>query len=253
MSWHSAGSVPDSMVWLKERFRELRVLARQGLGIEPRIRRGMWPPLEYHGNSDGGWNIVAGSLSRDSVVVDVGLGEDASFSESIIRKYGCLVHGFDPTPRAIQYVQSLGNEHLRLFELGLGAAAGAAPFFLPNNSAHVSGSVSRERHLGRQCITVQLVTIGQIFELLGCERIHLLKLDIEGTEYDVIQAPEFHEHASAIDQLCVEFHHRWEGRGKASTETAVNVLRSLGFECAWSCRTTNEEFLFVRRSCKALR
>jgi len=231
----------------------LRVLAKQALGIEPRVRESIRPRLEYHGNSAGGWNIVADSLSRDSVVVDVGLGEDASFSESIIRKYGCFVHGFDPTPRAIQYVKRLGNDHLRLFELGLGTAAGPAEFFLPNNSAHVSGSVARERHLGRQCIKVQLITIGQMFEILACERIDLLKLDIEGTEYDVIQAAEFQEHASAIDQLCVEFHHRWEGRGKASTETAVNVLRSLGFECAWSSRTTNEEFLFVRMFGQAFR
>ena len=63
----------------------------------------------------------------------------------------------------------------------------------------------------------------------------------------MINSPEFQQYAAAIDQLCVEFHHRFPGRGKRSTEQAVRVLRGAGFECAWHCPTTNEEFLFVRR------
>jgi FkbM family methyltransferase len=220
-------------------------LGRQVLGREPRIPVSVRVPLEFHGNTAGGWMIRRDSLAADSVVVDVGIGEDASFSQSIIRKYGCLVYGFDPTPRAIGYVRRLNDERLRLFESGLGPQAGPARFFLPINSAHVSGSVTKEAHLGTTAIDVEMVTLGQVFELLRCDRIDLLKLDIEGTEYDVIASDDFRGHAPAIGQLCVEFHHRWEGRGKGSTERAVDRLRSLGFVCAWNSRSTNEEFLFV--------
>ena len=171
-------------------------------------------PLEFHGNSAGGWMIRRDSLDARSVVVDVGIGEDASFSESIIRKYGCVVSGFDPTPRAIEYVRRLNNDGLRLFELGLGVRAGSAQFFLPNNEAHVSGSLRREAHLGLQQVEVQIATLSQVFEILGCDGIDLLKLDIEGTEFEVIESEEFRRHASAIGQLCVEFHHRWQGRGR---------------------------------------
>ncbi len=225
--------------------RRARVRCKRVLGIEPLIRETVWPRLEFHGDEDCGWYIVAGSLDVNSVVVDVGLGTNVSFSESIIAQYGCLVNGFDPTPRSIQFVKDLANERFKLFEYGLAAAAGRAQFFLPNNDSHVSGSVTHEQHLSSDGIEVELVTIGGIFAFLECDRINLLKLDIEGTEYDVIGSAEFRERARAIDQLCVEFHHRWGGRGTQSTERAVRTLHELGFECAWYSRSTNEEFLFV--------
>ncbi len=203
-------------------------------------------PLEFHGTDSSGWKIVASSLQSRSVVVDIGLGEDVSFSESIIRQYGCVVNGFDPTPRAIEYVKRLRNDHLCLFEYGLGVTGGRSQFYLPTNEFHVSGALHPERHLGGDTIEIELVTIGQMFQLLQCERIDLLKLDVEGAEYDLIQSSEFRAHAGAIDQLCLEFHHRWRSYGRKCTEDAVSVLQKLGFVCAWRSRSTNEEFLFVR-------
>jgi FkbM family methyltransferase len=232
--------------FVRQRFRQSRVLVKRLLGLEPRIKVGTQRPLEFHGNSEGGWKIIQNSLNKDSVVVDVGLGEDASFSESIIEKYGCVVNGFDPTPRAIRYIKNLRNDRLKLFEVGIGSSAGPTHFLLPKNASYVSGSVTPEEHLSQECIEVELVTIGQIFTMLGCGRIDVLKLDVEGTEYEVIDSQEFAQYASRIGQLCVEFHHRWRARGNGSTERAVRTLNGLGFSCAWYSRTTNEEFLFVR-------
>ncbi len=229
-----------------QRFRESRVVLKRALGVEPRICVTARAPLEFHGKGSGGWKIVARSLQSGSVVVDIGLGEDASFSESIIRQYGCVVNGFDPTPRAIEYVKRLRNDHLRLFEYGIGITGGRAQFYLPTNELHVSGALHPERHLGGGSIEIDLVTIGQMFELLQCERIDLLKLDVEGAEYDLIKSSEFRACAGEIDQLCIEFHHRWRSHGRKSTEDAVSALHNLGFECAWRSRSTNEEFLFVR-------
>jgi FkbM family methyltransferase len=239
------------MRFLAESYRVLRVLVRRALGIEPRVKVSVRLPLELHGNAAGGWKIQRDSLDARSVVVDVGIGEDASFSESIIRKYGCVVNAFDPTPRAIEYVQRLNNDRLKLFALGLGVRAGSAQFFLPNNEAHVSGSLTKEAHLGKQQVEVQIATLSQIFGMLRCYGIDLLKLDIEGTEYETIESEEFRRYASAIRQLCVEFHHRWQGRGRHSTERALHILQGLGFRCAWYSRSTNEEFLFVNFNCAA--
>lgn len=230
----------------KDRLRALRVAGKQLLGIEPRVRVGADRALEFHGSAAGGWCIVRDSLGAGAVVVDVGLGEDVAFAESIIRTYGCAVEGFDPTPRAIRYVRDRAVPGLRLHEFGLGATSGRAEFYLPNNAEHVSGSVTPERHLGRDRIEVELRSVGDVFDTLGADRIDLLKLDIEGTEYDVIAGEDFARRAPSIGQLCVEFHHRWDGRGKRSTDDAVARLGALGFVCVWSSPTTNEEFTFVR-------
>jgi FkbM family methyltransferase len=232
---------------VRQALRVLRVLAKQAMGVEPLVRTVGRRSLEFHGNAAGGWCILAGSLGPEAVVVDIGLGEDASFSESIISKYGCIVNAFDPTPRAIEYVNGLRNDHLRFYEYGIGATAGTAEFYLPKETAHVSGAIAREEHLGPHCVEVQLRTIGQIFGIIGASRLDLLKLDVEGAEYDVIASEEFHQYALAIDQICVEFHHRWKSRGRDCTVAAVKTLGALGFECAWRSRSTNEEFLFVKR------
>jgi hypothetical protein len=63
--------------------------------------------------------------------------------------------------------------------------------------------------------------------LLGHYRIDLLKLDIEGAEYDVIRDML----VSSIDvrQLLVEFHHRFRGIGKGATAAALADLHRAGF------------------------
>src|SRR5688572_11902231 len=111
------------MSQLRQKLRELRVLIKRQLGVEPRVVETVSIPLEFHGTADG-WKIQEGSLGPRSIVVDVGVGEDASFSESLIDRYGVTVNAFDPTPRAIAYARSLGNGQLRLFELGLGVTPG---------------------------------------------------------------------------------------------------------------------------------
>lgn len=226
--------------------RRARVIGKQLAGLEPVVRLDRAIPLEFHGGADAGWCIAAGSLSANSLVVDVGLGEDVSFSRSIIKRYGCRVHGFDPTPRAIAFVKAQAEERLVLHPLALATAQGTARLYLPADPAHVSGAMAQEAHLSAKFVEVETCTLGQILALIDASHIDLLKLDVEGTEYDVIDSEEFRAIAPRIGQLCVEFHHRWKRRGVRATSSAVVRLRELGFACCWRSPSTNEEFLFVR-------
>jgi FkbM family methyltransferase len=223
----------------------MRIRIRQLLLVEPVVRVEAETSLEFHGSSACGWPIPRNSLSASSVVVDVGLGEDISFSHSLIESYGCTVHGFDPTPRAIEHARARRRENFHLHECGVGARRGRATFYLPNNEAHVSGSLVRAHHLGHSEIQVDLVTLHDVFEMMGVRQIDLLKLDIEGAEYELIASPDFQAHAADIGMLCIEFHHRWSARGRQLTLEAVRALNGLGFQCAWCARSTNEEFLFL--------
>lgn len=226
--------------------RRWRIRWRQWTGTEPVIRVTAIRDLEFHGNDYCGWAIPRGSLSASSVVVDIGVGEDISFSTSLIRKFGLVVHGFDPTPRAIAYVASLAPPNFRLHEYAVGAQRGSATFYLPNNQDHVSGSLIPEGHVGTTALAVELLTVGDLFARLGCEKIDLLKMDIEGAEYGVLASEEFAAFSDRISMLCIEFHHRWPSLGKQATLDAVETLTRLGFSCAWQATTSNEEFLFVR-------
>jgi FkbM family methyltransferase len=201
--------------------------------------------LEFHGSAYGGWPIVANSLDRDSVVVDIGLGEDISFSESLLQKYGCRVYGFDPTPKSVQYVRGRQSPNFSLFEVGVAAERGEATFYLPNNAQHVSGSLFCSPHVGQKAMTVSLVAIDDIHTMIGTERLDLIKLDIEGAEFDLLDAPGFGRAAKHTNQICIEFHHRWPEFGKDRTVHAVKRLEEIGFYVAW-VSPSNEEVLFVR-------
>jgi FkbM family methyltransferase len=234
------------MTMLLDIYRRSRVLVKQAMLIEPRVPVEVRPELEFHGNDYCGWKIPRGVLGRDSVVVDVGLGEDVAFSTSLIERYGLTVHGFDPTPRAIKYVRGLKCQQLVVHEFGVAGASGRATFYLPNNPANVSGSLVKETHLGATAITVDLLSLAHVLERIAAARIDLLKLDIEGAEYELLASPDFAQCADRVELLCIEFHHRWPSYGPKATLDAVATLQRLGFRCAWRSGTTNEDFLFVK-------
>lgn len=227
-------------------WRTQRTARRMRRGIEPTVPLHAGAKLEYHGHRDAGWCILAGSLDAESVVIDVGLGEDLTFSWSLMQRYGCSVHGFDPTPRSLAYVAAHSKEGFFVHPFGIAARAGPAEFFLPANETHVSGAIVPHAHLQTSAITVQMLTLPLALERIGASRVDLLKIDIEGAEFDLLTSPGFREVSPLIGQLCVEFHHRWPAYGKDSTLRAVTTLAELGFVCAWRAPATNEEFLFVR-------
>jgi FkbM family methyltransferase len=227
-------------------YRKGRVLCKRALGVEPTIRTTFATINEYHGNqSYGGWSIPVGVLCDDSTVVDVGLGEDISFSESLIARYGCHVHGFDPTPKSIDYVQKRNPANFHLHPMGVAGSNRTATFFLPNNPSHVSGSITKSDHVGDNRIEVHLIHLEEVLGITGKERIDLLKIDIEGAEYELLSSPSFKYSASKIHVICVEFHHRWNEFGPKATLQSVATLRQLGFECVWQATESNEEFTFI--------
>jgi FkbM family methyltransferase len=230
---------------LRTLYRELRVLAKQCVRLEPLVLRDLSPALEFHGNDYCGWSIPQDCLHANSVVVDVGLGEDVSFSRALSEIYKCRVHGFDPTPRATAYVKSLAWDSLVTHEFGVSASSGHATFYLPNDESHVSGSLIPAEHVGRRQMEVQLLGMRDVLRTIGADHIDLLKVDIEGAEYDLLASAEFRECAARIGLLCIEFHHRWSNYGPAATLTAVKKLRELGFRCVWRSWSTNEEFTFL--------
>lgn len=232
---------------LMNTYRKARVVAKQIAGIEPVVQRGATIPLEFHGAPGCGWAIPKNVLGGESIVVDVGLGEELSFPASLIDRYGCTVHGFDPTPRAIAFAKQACLPNFRLHEYGVAGTAGEADFHLPSNAKNVSGSLARADHLMGEVVRVRLVDLPAALELSGVSRVDLLKMDVEGAEYDILRSETFKAASSRIGIFCVEFHHRWREFGKLSTVDAVRTLSELGFSCVWRSAASNEEFTFANR------
>lgn len=95
------------------------------------------------------------------------------------------------------------------------------------------------------CVTVDAFTLETMTKKLNHQQIDLLKMDIEGAEYDVIE--NMISSALRPKLLLIEFHHRFKGIGKAKTINAVAALRKVGY-LVLSVSVTGREISFVYKS-----
>jgi FkbM family methyltransferase len=196
-----------------------------------------------HGSEYGGWWICPRGISADSVVYSFGIGTDVSFDLSLIETYGLTVDAFDPTPASIAWLKTRPLPgQFKWQELGIAAYDGRATFFPPANPEHVSHSVVPPVGSDRQGIEVDVRRLSGIMGSLGHDRVDILKLDIEGAEYEVLD--DILASGVRPGQLLVEFHHRVPGIGVERTRRAVARLEAAGYRI-FAVSDTGEEYGFI--------
>jgi hypothetical protein len=131
------------------------------------------------------------------------VGEDASFDLELIG-HGCLVISIDPTPRAISYGNQLAGEQdgFRLLPIGLWSAPARLRFYAPRDPSHVSHSVVNLQGTS-DYFEADRTTVRLLADQLGHDHLDLLKLDIEGAEFEVL-ASELPD-GPLPETICVEF------------------------------------------------
>ena len=164
------------------------------------------------GTQYGGWAIPRDSgLTRESVCYLAGAGEDISFDCELAARFHCQVRVLDPTPRAVQHFEQLQQavragtpfpinnsktefyqlpvadlDRLSFLPVGLAGQDGELKFYMPKDPAHVSCSTVNLQKTS-QFFTAPCHRLTTLMAQLGDTRLDLLKMDIEGAEYSVIQ------------------------------------------------------------------
>ena len=195
------------------------------------------------GSEYGGWTFNPAALDARSVVYSAGIGEDISFDLGLIAHLGVTVHAFDPTPKSIEWLRSQPlPAGFVVHDYGIAARDGHMTFFQPENPAHVSLSVV-ERASPTAALSLPVRELAGIMRELGHARIDLLKMDIEGSEYGVIE--DLVARALPVRQLLVEFHHRFPGVGNHKTQACIDLLESHGYRL-FAISPSAEEYSFLR-------
>lgn len=216
---------------------------KAALGKEPIVLLDVRRNRLRLGSEYGGWEIIANGLDAQSVVYSFGVGEDASFDIALIERFGLSVHAFDPTPKSIDWVKRQGfPSQFVLHEYGVGASDGEVNFYPPEDASHVSYTMLERASTKSAVTTVPVKRLKTIMAELGHTRIDLLKMDIEGAEYEVIA--DLRDSDIRPAQLLVEFHHRFPGVGARRTLKAVKDLRAIGYR-VFFIASSNDEFGFV--------
>lgn len=213
--------------------------------------------MEKLGTDYGGWWIPKNiSLNEDSIVYSGGAGEDISFDLKLQDKYNCWIIIIDPTKRAIKhyeevkkfyndnnfkftgniqkdYIQNIKNLNINFnkiifLDMGLYNKKDLLKFYKQDNPNYVSQSLENNM-FGNNYDVVKVDTIKNIMNQLNHNNIDLLKLDIEGSECDVLD--KMLDDNILPKYLCIEFDLLLKNKDFNKKTEKIGVrLKSFGYK-----------------------
>mgnify|MGYP001814663903 CR=1 FL=1 len=193
------------------------------------------------------WTFIEELLDGDSIVYSLGVGDNIEFDLDLIDRFGVSVFAFDPTPYAKDWVaaQTLPEE----FVFKPWAASGQDGTLRLYRRVNKRGKRARVMWTAEggagdtdDFIDAPAYTIDSIMQKLQHERVDILKMDVEGAEYEILDGLAGARHPPL--QLLVEFHHRFPGIGKARTAECIRRLKGLGYRI-FDVSETGREVGFV--------
>lgn len=188
------------------------------------------------GATYGGWSVPVGFINEKSICYCAGAGEDISFDTGLVQRYGCNVWVLDPTPRAIKHFEtlkativagklfSINNSPNEFYDLsaeklpllhylpvGLWSKHDFLKFYAPQDERNVSHSIVNLQKT-HNYFEAEVKRLKDVMQELGHTHLDLLKIDIEGAEYEVINS--ILEDKLDIRVICVEhdeYHQKDDG------------------------------------------
>jgi FkbM family methyltransferase len=197
-------------------------------------------PHESHGSGTASYVLQPQGLNPTSVVYSFGVGNDISFDISLIQAYGVSVHAFDPTDNSARFLadSDLPAEY-HFHQVALSDADGTAEFHAIRRPGprYLPGTVLDVRDRNPGDLTVETLSLQTIMERLGHTEIDVLKMDIEGGEYRVID--QLARSRIPARQIVLEFHPYLVNLARSSlglgregwdrTREAIGQLRENGY------------------------
>jgi FkbM family methyltransferase len=181
-------------------------------------------PTEYLGSSYGGWHVPLQLLDRSSVAYSVGAGGDVSFDMELIRRTGCVVHSFDPAPEAKAHAERHTSPNFFFHDVAIWTYCGELEMFHAADPRHMALSAVDLQRTHRS-VAVPCRTIESVRVEMGHERIDLVKLTMDGAEYDFVAHLNLSRWHTRV--LVVNLQHN---RPPRRAWALVAELRDRGFE-----------------------
>jgi FkbM family methyltransferase len=231
---------------IKNLFRYCRRLLKSAVGKEHLIGKDVRVAKVRLGQDCADWVVADRLLTQDSVVYSVGVGENISFDLALNERYGCQVYGWDPTPLAVNFISHLAaTPGFILMPYGLGTDDGVIQF-----GAQDAGDRSFSIHSQHEVkVSLEVRKLSSMMRMLNHDRVDLLKIDIEGSEYDVIR--QIVDDGIVLPQLLVEFHHRWYSHIPVeATKEHIRLLKRAGYRI-FDVSASGGEISFVHETALA--
>ena len=205
------------------------------------------------GTRYGGWWVDARLLRSAPLLIDCGLGEDISFPLAFLQAFGGKVVGVEPNPRSLAYCSGRVPRDMTVLPKAFWSAPGRKlEFFLPRAQQElpkgadgVSGSLDgSHEYAGDRKIEVETTSLAEILSQQARAECDVLKMDIEGAEYAVLEQLCSSGEIRKAGQVLIEFHHKVTQHTLDDTQRAVAQMQRNGFELV---HTEDRNYIFRRR------
>ena len=213
------------------RFRDasVRILGYDAVTRRRLGRRDEWKRL---GSESCGWLTPQVWEVPEPTCYCVGAGEDISFDLALAKEYGAVVLILDPTPRSAELVQrTLGSDYASVDfrPWALWVNDGDVWLYEPRDSSHVSHSIVNLQGTSGG-FRAAARTLDSIAAEFGHASIDLLKMDIEGADYSVLE--QILDTGVPVGIIEVEFDElSWPRRGAhGRIRRAVDRLEKQGYK-----------------------
>jgi FkbM family methyltransferase len=225
-----------------------RLLARKNIRVRFACNQ------KWYGNDYGGFYICPEMLTpplprqnlADGIVVySAGVGEDVSFDMEIMKDFNCTIFAFDPTPKSIEWIrkQNMPGNFI-FFPYGISGKTETQTLHLSNTSLDISASIYVHHYTSNDdLVTVQMKSLDDIAREHNHAYVDILKMDIEGSEFQII---EHFPKTVVFGQIVVEFHERFLKDGVRHLQKSVKALKKQGYYC-FAVSKHGDEYSFINK------
>ena len=180
-------------------------------------------------------------LDTELIVLDLGANY-GEFSRAITERFGCHCVAVEPSPEVFAAIPR--TPQISKLQLAIASKSGTMPFHIANSS--LASSLWPAAAGPIRTIEVQAISLPDLLSLIGCQRVDLIKIDIEGAEIDVLAAcPD--EVLKNIAQISVEFHDFCHITDLSDVKRTLQRLRRLGFFSVRMSRVGHQDTWLINR------
>ena len=249
--------------------KRIKNLIKKILGLGEKNNNDVQLGLVYIGSSSHGYWIPSGFLNNHSVCYCVGAGDDISFDTELKTRYNSNIFIFDPTPAAKEHFMMLKDisgknqpmptvsqdgsyrykinftqlDEINFIETGVWSHKTILKFHDPGLNNYVSHSV----YLFKDSENVLELPVDSIKNFMaghGHSSVDLVKLEIEGAEYAVIDS--ILTDKADVKMILVEFDEIFHVKGIAHLlriRKTCKQLEKAGYVLAHSTKSLKRTFI----------